>query len=309
MQHFWRGFEKQAFLAKRPYKTMPFHKLNPEKKDEVWTAKIDGAHAIIKLEEGKTPQLFSHRISKRTGNPIEYNAKLPHVTGTSPVTALVRGEVFAVDKDGRPAPPEIVAAMLNRGPERSLELQRELGLKTQVALIDVDKIGDQDAARLPYEEKRTFLEAIAKKSQDFVLPHLARTQQEKKDLLAAIVAGSHHQTGEGVITHHPTAAGAPFAKAKIVDDHDVYVTGVFAEEETKPGRAPMAGGITYAWTPGGETKGRIGTGFDHAEKAEMLKNPEQYIGRVAKAKALGISKNKVLLKPAFHGWHIDKNLD
>ena len=71
----------------------------------------------------------------------------------------------------------------------------------------------------------------------------------------------------------------------------------------------MAGGFTYAWEPGGKTVGKVGTGFNHAMKEDMLKNPDKYIGKVALVKALDLSKNKVLVKPSFAGWHVDKNIE
>jgi len=43
-------------------------------------------------------------------------------------------------------------------------------------------------------------------------------------------------------------------------------------------------------------------------KEDMMRNPKDYIGRAAKVKALDISKNKVLVKPSFDGWHVEKNL-
>jgi len=304
---FIEGFLKIAYLEKRPYKSLEIGKLNPSKEDEAWTAKIDGAHTIINMKKGKMPRLFSHRISKRTGNPIEYTPKLTHIKNKSPVTAVLRGETFAVDEKGKAVHPDTVTAMLNRTVERSLELQKEKGIKTKVALIDVDEIGGKSAYNKPFEFKRKFMEGIAKKNPDFVLPSIAYTQSEKKTLLKKIQTHKLPETKEGLIVHNLHEPEKPFAKAKITADHDVYVTGIY-KEESPTGRQPMAGGFEYSWDPGGEMVGRVGTGFSHAMKVDMLKNPEDYIGRAAKVTAHDISRNKVLMKPSFQGWHVEKNI-
>lgn len=308
VDNFWLGFIKQAYLEKRPYKALEIGKLDPSKEHEAWTAKIEGAHTIVDLKAGKLPRLFSHRISKRTGNPIEYTPKLPHITEKSRLTATLRGETFAVDKDGRPVHGDVVTALLVSKTDRSHELQKELGIRTQTALIDVDKVNGKDVSHMPFTFKRKLMEQIVKANPNFILPDMATTTAQKKSLLKSILSKKHSQTMEGVVTHDLHAESKAFGKAKVIQDHDVYVRRIFTEEGTKPGRKAMAGGIEYSWEPGGEPVGRIGTGFDHATKEDMLKNPQKYIGRAVKANALDLSKNKVLVKPSFIGWHVEKNI-
>lgn len=303
---FTKGFVKTAYLEKRPYKAKDIRLLDPHKEEEAWTAKIDGAHTIINMKKNKLPRLFSHRISKRTGDPIEYTQKLPHIQNKSPVTAELRGEVFAIDSKGNAVHPDTVTAMLNRGVDRSLELQTEKNLRTRVALIDVDTIGGKNVASKSFSFKRDFLEGIAKNNPDFMLPSMATTAKEKEQLLKKILSGAHPETKEGLIVHNLNEPEKPFSKAKIVQDHDVYVRRIYQEEGN---RAPMAAGFEYSWDPDGEPVGKVGTGFSHAMKIDMLKNPEAYIGRAARVTAADLSKNKVLMKPSFQGWHVEKNID
>ena len=305
---FVTGFEKTAYLEKRPYKSVAIENLDPHKEDEAWTAKIDGAHTIINMKKGKLPRLFSHRISKRTNEPIEYTQKLQHIKRKSPETAVLRGETFATDSAGKAVHPDTVTAMLNRGFDRSLELQKEKGIKTRVALIDVDKIGNKDVRGASFGFKRKFMEGLVKKNPDFMVPEAAYTAPEKIKLLDEIKSGKHPETKEGLITHSISQPEMPFGKAKITSDYDVYIRRIY-KEEGKAGRKPMAGGFEYAWEPGGDPVGRVGSGFDHAMKADMLKNPEDYIGRAARVKAHDLSRNKVLMKPSFLGWHVEKNID
>jgi hypothetical protein len=304
-----RGFEKKSASTKATYNKVDINTLNPKVKDEVWSIKIDGAHTIVDMEKGKMPLLFSHRISKKTGNPIPYTPKLPHIQKQSPVNAVVRAETYAVDKSGRAVHPDVVTALLNRTVDNSLALQKELGITTRTALIDVDKYEGRDMAHAPYKEKLDILKNIAKNNTDFHLPDMAFTAKDKQKILTKVLSGSHPQSKEGLVVHDFHASHKPFAKAKISDDHDVYITGIFGEEGVKEGRKPMAGGFTYSWDPGGKTVGKVGTGFDHAMKEDMLNNPDKYLGRAARVRALDLSKNKVLVKPSFVGWHVEKNIN
>lgn len=303
---FWAGFEKRASAyKKRSYGSIPIADLDPSRKDEVWSSKIDGSHAAVVLQPGAVPQLYSHRISKRTGKEISYNAKLPHIGRTTPFDALLRAEVFAVGKDRRAVHPDVVTSILNSGAEKSLDLQKREGYKTKAALIDVDTFNGKDMSSAPYVDKLKILKQVVKASPDFMLPAIAKTPKAKEKLLSAILAGTHPQTLEGLVVHR----GDKFLKAKISDDHDVYVRSIFNEEDVKPGRPAMAGGFHYSWEPDGPVVGKVGTGFDHALKKDMAVNTENYVGQVARVKALAVSKNKVLMKPSFLGWHVDKNVN
>lgn len=304
---FWEGFSKRAFAEKRPYKDLDIKKLEPSRSDEIWTAKIDGAHTVVKMIKGRPPQLFSHRTSKRTGEPISYNQKITHIVNKSPVTGVFRAETYAVDRKGRAVHPDVVTALLNRSPERSLEMQKELGIRTRTALIDVDSLGDDDLSQSSYADKRKVLEAIVKKSRDFILPATARSSKAKRRLLEQILSGDHPQTKEGIVVH--SRSGPQYSKAKITDDHDVYVREIFHEAPTKESREKgMAAGFRYSWEPHGPIAGKVGTGFSHALKREMAKNPGKFLGMAARVKAHDVSKNRTLVKPSFVGWHVEKNI-
>jgi len=295
--------------TKPVYKKQDIKKLNPSLA-EAWTAKIDGAHTIINMNPGEVPKHFSHRISKRTGEPIDYTPKLLHVQ--KPIcdcNAIVRGETFATDKKGKAVHPDVVTALLNSKTQKSLDLQKKLDIKTRTALIDVDEYDGEDLRRAPFSVKRKILEDIVKKNPNYILPDIAYSEKEKESLLNKILSKSHPQTKEGLVVHDLHLTNKPFIKAKIIDDYDVYIKDIFKEEGVKAGRKSMAGGFTYSWTPDGKAVGKVGTGFNHKEKEDMLKNPDKYKGLVAKVKALDLSKNKVLVKPSFAGWHVDKNIE
>jgi ATP-dependent DNA ligase len=300
--------ELHKALTKPSYAKMDIADLDPTKGDEAWSAKIDGAHTVIEMTKGEVPKHYGHRLSLRTGGPLEYTAKLPNVKTAASHTAIVRGETYAVDKEGHAVHPDIITALLNSGVEKSLQFQKKLGITTKTALFDVDNFEGRDMKGAAFSEKRKILEDIVASNPDYGLPDTAYTAEEKSRLLNAIVNERHPQTREGIVVHDLSARNKPYTKAKVINHHDVYVTGIFPEEGVKEGRKPMAGGFTYSWEPDGDTVGKVGTGFSHEMKVDMLAHPEDYIGRAAKVKALDVSKNKALVKPSFDGWHVEKNL-
>jgi len=309
---FLPGFRKTAafipYAPKIHYGVKELGKLDPEHPGEAWSAKIDGAHSVIKFKKGKLPDLFSHRRSKRTGGKIDYTAKLPHIKTPVNFNGQFRGETYAVDRTGKAVEPEIVTSFLNRGVENSLAYQKQMGIKTKTALIDVESYNGKNMRDAPFEEKRDVMEAVAKHYPEFTLPAIAWTPKTKERLKKEVLSGKHKQSKEGLIVHKTEVRGAPFLKAKIFNEHDVVVRDIF-EEESPTGRKPMAGGFYYSWGEHGDIKGRVGTGFSHAEKEDMLRHPKKYIGRVARVQATKVSKNKVLLKPSFIHWHVEKNIE
>lgn len=307
-----KGFTKLAsfipYAPKIHYGVKKLDSLDVKHPGEAWSAKIDGAHSVIKFKKGKLPDLFSHRRSKRTGGKIDYTSKLPHIKTPVDFNGQFRGETYAVDRTGKAVEPEIVTSFLNRTKENSLNYQKELGLKTRTALIDVESFNGKDMRSAPFEKKRELIEEVAKAYPEFTLPAIAWTPGAKERLKKDVLSGKHKQSKEGLIVHKTGIKGAPFLKAKIFNEHDVVVRDIF-KEESPTGRKPMAGGFYYSWGENGDIKGRVGTGFSHAEKEDMLKYPEKYIGRVARVQATKVSKNKALLKPSFIHWHVEKNLE
>jgi hypothetical protein len=140
------------------------------------------------------------------------------------------------------------------------------------------------------------------------MPPMARGAKEKVELLNRIRTGQEPTTREGVVLWPPNG---PPIRAKFRPDHDVYVREVFPEK----GSRELAGGFAYSWTPQGKVQGRVGTGLSHALKKEMLEDPQKFVGRVARVKALDVYRDKedpkkpgALRAPAFKDWHLDKNL-
>jgi len=85
----------------------------------------------------------------------------------------------------------------------------------------------------------------------------------------------------------------------------------FVVMDIEPGRGKhdgKAGAIVCGLVgPSGLTEVcRVGTGFRDAERAEMLRRPEDYIGRVAEVLGHGEYDSGALRHPTFARWRDDK---
>lgn len=299
--NFKTGFEKVALDTKRrKYKEMNVNDLDYSNKDEVWSAKIDGAHAVIEFRKGKTPRIYGHRLSKKTNKPIDYTDKVTALSKKSPFNAVLRGEIFAT-KGRKVQPPETMTSILNSNVDKSLAFQKDNKLKTNIALFDIDEFNGDQKGIAPQDKLKLFKQ-ILKSYPQLTLPDIAKTPTQKKRLLKKVSTGKHHQTSEGVVVYK----NKDYIKAKLTQDHDVHIRKIFNEVSE---RDPMAGGFAYSWEPDGPIVGKVGTGFNFKIKKDMYDNPENYVGQVAKVKALSVSKDNVLQKPSYLGLHIDKNIE
>ena len=297
------GFEKTALnTTRRKYREVDFGSLDPSLDDEIWSAKIDGAHGVMEFVKGELPRLYGHRISKRTNAPIEYTDKVRTLGVASPFDAVLRGEVYAT-RDGVVQGPNVMTSILNSSPEKSLQFQTDNNLETHVALFDVDSYKDQNHAETSPQDKDKLFREILGLYPSLTSVDTARNLSEKELLRSRVASGKHPQTDEGLVIYK----GDKYIKAKLSKEHDVYIREIFMESTST--REALAGGFAYSWSPTGPIVGKVGTGFDFATKADMRDNPKKWVGKVAIVRALGVSPNNVLQKPSYQGLHVDKNIN
>ena len=124
----------------------------------------------------------------------------------------------------------------------------------------------------------------------------------------AVKAGKLPETREGVVLHDLTSS--QLMKAKVRPDTDVYVREIVTKPLTEA--KGQAAGFRYSLEPTGPIIGHVGTGFSNQLRKEMLQNPDQFVGRVAKVQSAGqhVSRSgqsgALIGSPAFKEWHIDK---
>jgi hypothetical protein len=216
--------------------------------------------------------------------------------------SILRGEVYGT-RDGKAIPVQELGSVLNSSLDKALGKTQNDAIKMKVMLFNLQRLGkkDIDPESVPYAQRRQMLQDVLGKLD---LPELemipeATTPAEAAKLLAAVRSGQHPLTEEGIVLHPPT--GKPF-KIPLESPHDVHVRNIFPETGLRPG---MAGGFDYSLTPTGPVVGRVGSGFLHAVKRDMLENPQEYQGRVAKVLAKSQFPSGALRAPVFQGFHED----
>lgn len=272
--------------------------------------KVDGAAVLMPLLKDKI-EVVSYRQSKRTGGPIVHTERMFHGV-PSPYDynmpsnlkgSLLRGEAYAIGKNDRAVDPHALGPLLNAGLANSIRSQDKKNLQLQTMLFDVERLGKKKVTdETPYSERYKMLQNIMQYlPQDRVhLVEQAKTPDAAMQLWNKIRNREHPLSQEGVVIHPPV--GRPM-KAKLFNDYDVHVTGVFPGEGKYLNNA--AGGFTYSHQPGGPTVGRVGSGISDELRRQMWQDPNSFIGRVAKVTAQEQLPSGALRVPSLWTMHED----
>ena len=277
-------------------------KLDPTHANEIWQAKIDGAHVLVDCT-GSRPRVYSYRRGTQQ-DLIQHTFKMPEVfeRDTPPALAgsILRGDVTAL-KGGTAVAAARVGGLLNSNTWQSRTQQKDAG-RLVIFVHDVVRWQGKDVAGLDYGAKLPMLEIAWAAASWIKKPPTAFTAGAKTGLRDRIGAGREKSTREGLVVWRrddPKPTKAPFAP-----ERDVYVRKVFMEQ----GARGLAGGFEYALTPGGPIVGRVGTGFSHGLKAHMAQNPSLYVGLKASIRAKPAPDAYAPRAPVFSGWHLDQQL-
>jgi hypothetical protein len=278
--------------------------------NKIFQPKMDGGHTLFRLRSNGPNRIYSYRISTKTGRPIEHSHQVPLMRDANVPSDLdgveFRGELYGKTRDGKPMPVQDVAGILNSGIWNSRKLQGEKG-RLEPYMFKIVKWKDgKNVEDAPYSQHIEMMKEIASKVPNFHMPEIADTPDKKRELFNQIKAKKHPETLEGIVQYDLNAAGGDPKKVKLRDTHEVVIREIFPAQ-TKSGKQ-MAGGFAYSWKPRSEIVGRVGTGFTEAVRKDMLKDPEKYIGRVARIKAQQIFESGAARAPSYYGLHIEKNL-
>jgi hypothetical protein len=271
--------------------------------DYLMSAKIDDAHQLFVFDKDKI-RSFSYRESKKAPSGlIEHTHKLDLPAPPKEFkNSIIRGGIFAI-KEGKPVANAIIGGMLNSNVWKSREQQRTYG-KLKPIIYDVNTWKGKDVSKAPYKEKLKILAEVNKSLPEFSLPDMAIEEEDKKRLLNKITSGEHPETAEGVVLWNLHNSSPPI-KAKIFQDHDVYVKDFFAGEGKYKGKG--IGGFTFSHSENGPIVGKVGTGLSDALRIDMHNNPEKYKGLVATVSSMEKYEKGALRAPSFKHWHESKN--
>lgn len=286
LNHTHSGELGKYFNAHAKYKMKELPMSYVPTSDEFVSPKIDGAYALAVLRPNKNPILLSSRVSKKTGTPIEYTPKMydmvnklvPKNLGNT----VLRTEVYAIDSRGNEVPNRVLGGMLNANVWKSREMQKELGAPLRAAVTDVLTYKGKDVSGLDAKQKYELIDKITKEYPSFDNPLELQRRTNFK---------------EGKIIWK---GNIPY-KQKNTPDYDVYVKDIFINKN-----GDRAGGFKYSLTPDGPIVGNVGTGWKHQELRDMKENPNEYIGRVAKIRAMEQHPSGAYRSASFLDWHLDK---
>jgi len=284
------------------FKSLNIKDLRTDYEDEIWAPKIDGAHNTIILKPNKRLNVFSYRISKKSQGPIDhtfrtdlYKIRAPKELGTT----IVRTELFIPGQDS-----SVIGGVLNSNVWKSREKQSEVG-KLKPIVFDVVKFKGKYVEDKPYEEKLEMLKEITSKIPQLELPPLATTQQEKLKLKDEILAGKNPLTKEGIIIYKKKEP-VPY-KAKLEEDYDVLITGVFPASPGSKYEGNAIGGFIGIPENAPKTKIKIGSGLSDELRRDAYLNPNKYIGMWAKVSGqMQYGKTGKIRMPIFKGFRYDK---
>jgi hypothetical protein len=304
-----RERRKDLPAEKPSYKEVDVNSIDAGNDRQALMPKLDGSHAIIDLKAGRSPRVFSYRVAKRAPTGlIEHTHKMPELLKQKVPKELdrtiLRAELMGMKGD-KAIPAEALGGFLNAKVWSSRRAQAEKGVKLKPFPFDVVTYRGRPMVDAPFSEKREILEQVAKSLSELDLPELAVTPDEKIDLMNSVRSGTHPLTDEGFVLVNKDQVATP-VKAVLSRDFDVHVRDIRQGRSGDGSPLDRAGAVGYSWTSDGPIVGTVG-GFKHDEAKDMLRNPDRYVGRVAKVKARKAFKGDgPMFQPRFKEWHLDK---
>ena len=256
--------------------------------------KYDGTGALAQVTKNGI-QVYGVRKDKN-GNLIRYTDHIGGLRGLDIPSDLV-GKVFRVEvagqQNGKPISANMLSGLLNSTLQHNIETRKQNNINLYMLALAL--AGEKDDYTSPELDKLvTALNSQKLRS----LPKLNKQQFQQQ--LKQMQQGTHPITQEGFVLH---LSGKRPYKAKLIHDADVIIRDIFKADTDSDNRA---GGFSYSLPTedgkiGRDSKivGRVGTGFSHEQLRDMLQHPQDYIGRVARIKAMSQYPSGAYRSPAF----------
>ena len=230
--------------------------------------KWDGQRVLARLDGGQI------RLWARSGREITASYPELATIDVHADSALLDGEVVALDADGRPSFALLQPRMQASDAEAARAARRQ---QVHYLVFDVLEVNGQDLTRQTYTDRRDLLAHLVEPSEHVQVP-----EAFDGDLAAALEA-SHAYGLEGVLAKHPGSKYLPgrrsgsWIKIKHTEAVDVVVCG------WRPGRGERTGQVGSLLlavpTETGELRyvGRVGTGFSSTQTRQwpQLFTPEE----------------------------------
>lgn len=272
--------------------------------------KVDGALGVVTIRNGKL-EVFSHRVSKRTGLPIVHTERIfgtyPTIKDPNLDGAILLAEIYAVKREPngteRILSPAEISSLLNAKFYNTLARTRAEDVQWRFYLFDVVRRNRSDKSYdrwydVPYPERVSFLKQIlGALPKNFHGPLEAKDTQSAEQLLETIKKHKHALTEEGIVLF--PERGVPYKYKNYLEDN-FYIVGFTPGKGKYAGNA--IGGIIFSDKPGGDPIGVVGTGLDDALRAEIQQDPDAFIGRRIRVRYLSKLSTGKLRNPSFYGF-------
>jgi hypothetical protein len=269
---------------------------DPTKVAEV---KVDGAALEVVLGEREN-RIYSHRVSKRTGNLVEHTDRLPHLRDLRvPDLAGTKLRVEGYHRSGS----DFLSGTLNSKVERARWLQKHHGA-IKFAVFDVTYYKGEDVRNLPYEQREAIYTLVAERLKAAGVQPVRQAQTRNWERFfeetvdrqtiptdGIIVKGSDQAYGEG-----------PWIKVKPSNETDCVVVGLSEGLGRHSGRL---GALTVE-TPDGK-RVQVGTGFSDWERQWIWDHKTDLVGETARVLFHVRAGEATATGPRFKDWHPDKS--
>lgn len=293
--------------------------------------KIDGCHYL-----SIGGRFFSTRISDITGLPVEKTENLPHLVQI--LHDLNLGKVILDGEINYPGmKSQDVITVTGSLPNEAIRKQEHQGWLHYTMFDILRSPNGEWLINKPWIERRKILEAVGEyikelypKASKFIHVNPVTTEDKQAFLENVLDKG-----GEGIVLKNIYSPYYPgkkpmwvWMKIKAETEDDVVIMGFEPPEKEYTGKnletwpywednIPVTKYYYHGWI-GAIIMGKynkegqlvkIGTcsGMDEQQRQEFSLHPEKYIGKVAKIKAMEITRDGAYRHPTFVGIHSDKN--
>jgi len=260
--------------------------------------KVDGASVELRIVDG-SPRVFSHRVSKRTGQLVEHTDRLVHLDAARTEgleDTRVRAEAW------HPRGVNFLSGTLNSSPERARQVQRSAG-PVRLQIFDITRYKGKDVSKLPYAERRALYEEVAK---EMASPHVKPVRSVKTGFSRFYEqqVSLKHTPTDGVVVKRGDMGydEKPWIKVKPSDLADCTVVGLSEGAGKHDGRL---GALTVT-TPE-EKRVQVGTGFSDWERQWIWDHRDEIPGEVARVDFHVRHGKRTDTGPRFDSWHPDKS--
>lgn len=253
-------------------------------KDSDIRVKYDGASTYIESTP-KGTRLWSPRISKKTGERIEYTAKVPGIEKVKTPKKMVSMGELLFRKNGKYLKAHEIGGILNSSKLNS-------SIKPEIRVYRSDKINNKSVGDVDQETNFNLLKNLISNGQGII-------KEPEKVSFNNIDRTKNSEGVVGVSKDDSINNGRKFKWKN--DEMDWEVTDIDLKHGENGG---VAGVVNFKSLESGKPFKIGASSMGNRESVlDIMKNPNSYIGKVAKVNCFSGHEGRAA---QFDSWHLDK---